>query len=238
MSAASQSIASSDFSGLLLAFRAPAASLPAVVLRGPEPSDLGLRPSAGPRWRLPSPLIVTVERCPRQCHRTAQANAWCRDGRRTYASGGRCGRLSPIDAEPGSSRDRSAATRRTSRQPTRDLLIDFLISWKFLAQLPATTAQPRGGTDVDIGELLRKVDHRLLGHSFHPDDLQAQMALADVHHAGVGRADVAEAARDDFCCEVGRWPAALPLHQSDDRAGGADVPVSTSDAMTCLANFR
>jgi len=43
-------------------------------------------------------------------------------------------------------------------QLSRDLLFDVLISWEFLAPLPAVTAQPSGGSDVDIGELLREVD--------------------------------------------------------------------------------
>lgn len=69
------------------------------------------------------------------------------------------------------------AARRTLPQLTRDLLIDVLISWETLAPLPAATAEPTRGSDVDIGELLHEIDQRLLGHPFHSDDLQAQMAL-------------------------------------------------------------
>jgi hypothetical protein len=71
------------------------------------------------------------------------------------------------------------ATRPTL---TRDLLIDVLIFWEFFAPLPAVTAEPRGENNVDIGELLHEIDQRLLAHPCHPDDVQAQMALADLHH--------------------------------------------------------
>ena len=74
------------------------------------------------------------------------------------------------------------ATRPALPALTRDLLIDVLIAWEVLAPLPPITAQTGGGTDIDIGELLQEIDQRLLQHPCHPDDLEAQMALADVHH--------------------------------------------------------
>lgn len=74
------------------------------------------------------------------------------------------------------------ATRPNVPAPTRELLIDVLIVWEFFAPLPAVTALPSDGTDVDIGDVLRQIDRRLLVHPSHPDDLQAQMTLADLHH--------------------------------------------------------
>ncbi len=74
------------------------------------------------------------------------------------------------------------ATRPTMPTLTRDLLIDVLIVWEVLAPFPAFTALPSGGTDVDIGRLLRQINHRLLAHPCHPDDFQAQMAIADLRH--------------------------------------------------------
>lgn len=74
------------------------------------------------------------------------------------------------------------ATRRALPTVTCDLLMDVLIVWEVLAPLPSVTAEPAGGIDVHTGELLRDIDQRLLRHPCHPDDLQAQMTLADVHH--------------------------------------------------------
>lgn len=74
------------------------------------------------------------------------------------------------------------ATRPTVPTLTRDLLIDVSIVWEFFAPMPAVTATPSGGTDVDNGDVLREIDRRLLVHPAHPDDLQAQMSLADLHH--------------------------------------------------------
>lgn len=65
---------------------------------------------------------------------------------------------------------------------TRDLLMRVRIVWEVLAPLPAVTALPSDGTDVDIGRLLRRVGQRLSAHPCHPDDIQARMALADLQH--------------------------------------------------------
>ena len=73
------------------------------------------------------------------------------------------------------------ATRPALPDLTRDLLTDVLILWEPLAPLPAVTAEPSSGHDVDIGELLRAVARRLSAHPWHPDDHQAQMVLADLH---------------------------------------------------------
>ena len=71
------------------------------------------------------------------------------------------------------------ATRPALPDLTRDLLIDVLICWESLAPLPAVTAEP--DTGADVGEFLRSVARRLSAHSFHPDDHQTQMVLADLH---------------------------------------------------------
>lgn len=64
---------------------------------------------------------------------------------------------------------------------TCDLLIDVLIVWEFLAPLPAITAQPEGGSNVAVRDLLLGIDQRMLQHPHYPEDLQAQMALTDIH---------------------------------------------------------
>jgi len=72
------------------------------------------------------------------------------------------------------------ATRPALSALTRDLLIDALIFWEPLAPLPAVTAEPASGADVDTGELLQAVARRLLSHPCHADDHQTQMILADL----------------------------------------------------------
>lgn len=64
---------------------------------------------------------------------------------------------------------------------TRDLLLDVLIFWEPLMPLPAVTALPDSGADVDVGELIRVIDRRLQIHQRHPDDHQTRMVLADLH---------------------------------------------------------
>jgi len=73
------------------------------------------------------------------------------------------------------------ATRPALPALTCDLLIDVLIVWESLAPLPAITAQPEGGSNVAVRDLLLGIDQRMLRHPHHPDDLQAQMALTDIH---------------------------------------------------------
>jgi hypothetical protein len=72
------------------------------------------------------------------------------------------------------------ATRPALSALTRDLLIDALIFWEPLAPLPAVTAEPARGADVDTGELLHAITRRLLSHPCHADDHQTQMILADL----------------------------------------------------------
>ncbi len=74
------------------------------------------------------------------------------------------------------------ATRPALPAVTCDLLMDVLIVWEVIAPLPPITAQPDGASDVDVGELLRDIDRRMLQHPCHPDDLQTLMALDDIHH--------------------------------------------------------
>ena len=73
------------------------------------------------------------------------------------------------------------ATRRALPALTCDLVMDVLIVWESLAPLPSMTAEPSGGSDVDVNDLLGEIDQRMLRHPHHPDDLQVQMALADIH---------------------------------------------------------
>jgi hypothetical protein len=72
------------------------------------------------------------------------------------------------------------ATRPALPNLTRDLLIDALIFWEPLAPLPAVTAEPVCGGDVDTGELLHAIGRRLLSHPCHPDDHPTQMVLSDL----------------------------------------------------------
>jgi hypothetical protein len=73
------------------------------------------------------------------------------------------------------------ATRPALPDLTRDLLLDALIFWVELAPLPVVTAMSSGGVDDGVGGLLRGIGRRLLAHPCHPDDLQTQMALIDIH---------------------------------------------------------
>jgi hypothetical protein len=73
------------------------------------------------------------------------------------------------------------ATRPTLPALTCDLLIDVLIVWESFAPLPSMTAEPSGGSDVHVNDLLLEIDQRMLQNPCHPDDLQVQMALADIH---------------------------------------------------------
>jgi hypothetical protein len=73
------------------------------------------------------------------------------------------------------------ATRRALPALTCDLLLDVLILWESFAPLPSMTAEPGGGGDVHVHDLLLEIDKRMLQHPCHPDDLQVQMALADIH---------------------------------------------------------
>jgi hypothetical protein len=72
------------------------------------------------------------------------------------------------------------ATRPALPPLTRDLLIDVLIFWEPLAPLPAVTAEPGSGVDVDTGELLHAIGRRLRSHPCHHDDHPTQMVLADL----------------------------------------------------------
>ena len=72
------------------------------------------------------------------------------------------------------------ATRPALSALTRDLLIDALIFWEPLAPLPAVTAEPASGADVDTGKLLHAIARRLLSHPCHADDHQTQMVLVDL----------------------------------------------------------
>jgi hypothetical protein len=73
------------------------------------------------------------------------------------------------------------ATRPALPALTCDLLMDVLIVWESFAPLPSMTAEPSGGSDVDVKDLLGEIDQRMLQHPCYPDDLQVQMALADIH---------------------------------------------------------
>ena len=73
------------------------------------------------------------------------------------------------------------ATRRALTALTCDLLSDVLIVWESFAPLPSMTAEPSGGSDVHVNDLLLEIDQRMLQHPCHPDDLQVHMALADIH---------------------------------------------------------
>jgi hypothetical protein len=74
------------------------------------------------------------------------------------------------------------ATRPALPALTCDLLMDVLIVWESFAPPPTMTAEPSGGSDVEVHDLLFEIDQRMLQHPCHPDDLQVQMALADMHH--------------------------------------------------------
>ena len=73
------------------------------------------------------------------------------------------------------------ATRPSLPALTCDLLLDVLIVWESFAPLPSLTAEPSGGSDVHVNDLLLEIDQRMLQHPCHPDDLQVHMALADIH---------------------------------------------------------
>ena len=73
------------------------------------------------------------------------------------------------------------ATRRALPALTCDLLLDVLIVWESFAPLPSMTAEPSGGSNVHVNDLLLVIDQRMLQHPCHPDDLQVHMALADIH---------------------------------------------------------
>ena len=89
------------------------------------------------------------------------------------------------DAAPTISQDQAVvgwlATRPALPYLTSDLLMDALIAWDSFAPLPPLTAKPSGGSDVDLQDLLGEIDQRMLQHPCHPDDLQVQMTLADIH---------------------------------------------------------
>ena len=73
------------------------------------------------------------------------------------------------------------ATRPDLPALTCDLLLDVLIVWDSFAPLPSMTAEPRGGSDVHVSDLLHAIDQRMLQHPCHADDLQAQIAIDDIH---------------------------------------------------------